>query len=106
MGVLLLGYAVVYIASGFFSTDFFSGILPCIFLLPVMVYNPKFGPAAQTPEQRAWVLAQMQRMIPDLKTKATTYIQHLYARYVAGELSWAQVCEARDAAPPTSCPAL
>lgn len=63
-----------------------------------MTHNPKFGPAAQTPEQRAWVLAQMQRIIPSLKTKATAYTQQLYARYVAGELSWAQVSQAREAA--------
>ena len=63
-----------------------------------MTHNPKFGPAAQTPEQRAWVLAQMQRMIPSLKTKATAYTQQLYARYVAGELSWAQVSQAREVA--------
>lgn len=58
--------------------------------------NPKFGPAAQTPEQRAWVLEQMQRVIPSLKTKATSYSQQLYARYIAGELSWAQVRQALD----------
>ncbi|TVT37839.1 hypothetical protein FNT36_22005 [Hymenobacter setariae] len=59
-----------------------------------MSHNPKFGPAAQTPEQRAWVLEQMQRIIPVLK-KASPYIQQLYARYVAGELSWTQVSQAR-----------
>jgi hypothetical protein len=69
-----------------------------------MIYNPKFGPAAQTPEQRAWVLAQMQRVIPSLKTKATGYAQQLYTRYryVAGELSWLQVRSALDTAPSTS----
>jgi hypothetical protein len=50
-----------------------------------MAHNPKFGPAAQTPEQRAWVLQQMQFMIPSLR-KATAQMQQLYARYVAGEL--------------------
>jgi UDP-N-acetyl-D-mannosaminuronate dehydrogenase len=63
-----------------------------------MTHNPKFGPAAQTPEQRAWVLEQMQRVIPGLKTKLNAYTQQLYARYVAGELSWQQVRQARDAA--------
>jgi len=63
-----------------------------------MTHDSKFGPAAQTPEQRAWVLAQMQRVIPSLKTKCTAYAQQLYARYVAGELSWTQVREALDAA--------
>ena len=65
-----------------------------------MSTNPKFGPAAQTPEQRAWVLAQMQRVIPSLKTKATAYAQQLYARYIAGELSWTQVRHALDTALP------
>jgi len=63
-----------------------------------MSYNPKFGPAAQTPEQRAWVLEQMQRILPALK-KASPSIQQLYARYVAGELSWSQVSQARAAEP-------
>jgi hypothetical protein len=61
-----------------------------------MSHNPKFGPAAQTPEQRAWVLEQMQRVIPVLK-KASPYIQQLYTRYIAGELSWSQVSQARAA---------
>jgi hypothetical protein len=56
-----------------------------------MAYNPKFGPAAQTPEQRAWVLAQMQDAIPSLKSKVTTYIQPVYDRYIAGELSWTEM---------------
>lgn len=64
-----------------------------------MTYDPKFGPAAQTPEQRTWVLEQMQSIIPSLKTKATTYAKHLYSRYVAGELSWLQVRQALDTMP-------
>lgn len=56
-----------------------------------MTHDSKFGPAAQTPEQRAWVLAQMQRMIPTLRTKMTTYSQQLYDRYIAGELSWSEM---------------
>ena len=63
-----------------------------------MAYNPKFGPAAQTPEQRAWVLAQMQRMIPGLAKRASSYTQQLYARYIAGEISWLEVRQARDLA--------
>jgi hypothetical protein len=63
-----------------------------------MAHNPKFGPAAQTPEQRAWVLEQMQRSIPSLKREVTTYTQQLYARYVAGELSWPEVYQARQLA--------
>lgn len=61
-----------------------------------MNYNPIFGPAAQTREQRAWVLKQMQATFPSLKTKATTYASQLYERYVAGELSWLQVRQALD----------
>ena len=68
-----------------------------------MAYNPKFGPAAQTPEQRAWVLEQMQSIIPSLKTKATAYAEQLYARYIAGDLSWSQVRQEMDAATPASC---
>jgi len=68
-----------------------------------MAYNPKFGPAAQTPEQRAWVLEQMQDFIPSLKTKATAYAEQLYARYIAGELSWSQVRQEMSAASPISC---
>jgi len=67
-----------------------------------MTPNPNFGPAAQTPAQRAWVLEQMQRMIPSLKTQATGYAQHLYARYVAGELSWEEMRQAREAVPSTN----
>jgi hypothetical protein len=62
-----------------------------------MATNPLFGPAAQTREQRARVLQQMQRTFPKLKTKATTYASQLYDRYVAGELSWVQVRQALDA---------
>lgn len=63
-----------------------------------MAYDAKFGPAAQTPEQRAWVLAQLQDMNPRLKTKATPYAEQLYAQYIAGDLSWPQVRQALDAA--------
>ncbi|MGI4874551.1 MAG: hypothetical protein ACRYFX_25625 [Janthinobacterium lividum] len=63
-----------------------------------MVYDHKFGPAAQTPAQRASVLTQMQDVIPSLKTKATVYAHQLYDQYIAGELSWPQVRQALDAA--------
>lgn len=63
-----------------------------------MVYNPKFGPSAQTPQQRAWVLERMQAVIPSLRTKASAYAQQMYQRYVAGELSWLEVRQALDAA--------
>ena len=57
---------------------------------------PPFGPAAQTPEQRARVLEQMQQTIPSLRAHAQRhgFVQHLYAQYVAGELSWRQVSQA------------
>jgi hypothetical protein len=61
-----------------------------------MTYNSRFGPEAQTPAQRAWVLAQMQEVIPSLKTNATAYAHQLYAQYVAGDLSWLQVRQALD----------
>ncbi|MFD1469325.1 hypothetical protein ACFQ48_13930 [Hymenobacter caeli] len=61
-----------------------------------MEKTPKFGPAAQTPQQRSYVLAQMQAVFPALKTKATAYTRHLLDRYVAGELSWADVRRALD----------
>jgi hypothetical protein len=63
-----------------------------------MAYNPKFGSAAQTPEQRAWVLARMQQVIPSLETKVTACIQHEYDRYIAGELSWTEMRQGLKAA--------
>jgi len=57
----------------------------------------KFGPSAQTPEQRAYVLKQIKAANPDLVRKATPYAHRLYGRYVAGELSWEEVCALRDA---------
>ncbi|OUJ72375.1 hypothetical protein [Hymenobacter crusticola] len=59
-----------------------------------MAYDARFGPNAQTPAQRAWVLAQMQDVIPGLKTKVTPADRQLYARYVAGELSWTDMRQA------------
>ncbi|OGX91001.1 hypothetical protein [Hymenobacter coccineus] len=56
-----------------------------------MAYDPRFGPNAQTPAARAWVLQQMQAVIPALRTRVTAHAQGLYDRYVAGELSWAEV---------------
>ena len=63
-----------------------------------MAYNDKFGPAAQTPTQRAWVLEQMQEMNPRLKTNVTPHTQQLYAQYIAGELGWMEVRQALDLA--------
>jgi hypothetical protein len=62
-----------------------------------MSYNPAYGPAAQTCEQRARVLRQMQVTFPSLRANASAYTQQLYERYVAGELSWQQVRQALDA---------
>lgn len=61
--------------------------------------DPKYGPAAQTPQQRAYVLAQMQATHPSLYKKATGYVKQLYHRYVAGELSWQDVCALRETPP-------
>lgn len=58
-----------------------------------MRYDIRFGPSAQTPEQRALVLMQMRAAIPSLKTNATAAARQLYGRYVAGELSWLDVHE-------------
>ena len=62
-----------------------------------MEFNAKFGPGAQTPAQRHSVLQRMLDAIPTLRSKATPDIHQLYHRYVAGELSWSEVCEVRDA---------
>ncbi len=67
----------------------------CQLLAPLlMAYNPKFGPAAQTPEARAWVLRQMQATIPSLKKSLAPCAQLFYQRYIAGELSWAEMRQA------------
>ena len=63
-----------------------------------MAYDYKFGPAAQTPEQRIWVLTQMQELCPRLKASVTSHAQQLYARYVAGELGWLEMRYALDEA--------
>ncbi|PJJ60856.1 hypothetical protein [Hymenobacter chitinivorans] len=60
-------------------------------------YDSKYGPCAQTPAQRAYVLRQMQATNPTLYKRASGYVQRLYARYVAGELSWPDVCALREA---------
>ncbi|UOQ52153.1 hypothetical protein [Hymenobacter cellulosivorans] len=59
--------------------------------------DSRFGPCAQTPRQRAYVLRQMQAANPTLYARASAYVQRLHARYVAGELSWPDVCALRDA---------
>jgi hypothetical protein len=59
--------------------------------------TPRFGPAAQTPAQRAWVVTQMHQAIPSLKKQLTAPARALYARYIAGELSWQQMRQAMEA---------
>ena len=61
-----------------------------------MAFDPRFGPSAQTPQQRANVLRQMQLEHPRLKNKAPAHVQPLYEGYIAGELSWADVRRALD----------
>ncbi|UOQ74117.1 hypothetical protein [Hymenobacter cellulosilyticus] len=58
---------------------------------PGMMHDSRFGPTAQTAAQRAFVLHMMQTVMPRLKTNATPAAQQLYARYVAGELSWLEM---------------
>ena len=70
-----------------------------------MVHDPKFGPNAQTPAQRAHVLQQLKAANPELVRKATPYAHHLYGRYIAGELSWVEVCALRDAQQVPASPA-
>lgn len=61
-----------------------------------MADDPRFGPSAQTPQQRAYILAQMQLVIPNLK-RTSPYAQQLYNQYITGELSWPEVRAALDA---------
>ncbi len=61
-----------------------------------MEYDVRFGPYAQTPTQRAYVLQQLQTTKPRLKTQASAYAQQLYTRYIAGEITWADVRQLLD----------
>jgi len=61
-----------------------------------MSYDPKFGPAAQTSTQRAYVLRQLQAVFPRLRRNVSAQARQLFDRYVAGELSWPQVREQLD----------
>ena len=63
-----------------------------------MPHDSRFGPAAQTPAARTWVLQQMQAVLPALR-KASPATHALYDQYVAGELSWAEMRQALDGAP-------
>ncbi len=67
-----------------------------------MAYNPRFGPDAQTPEQRAYVLRQLQTTFPQLAARVPSLTQQLFDRYVAGELSWEEVRRALDQNPATT----
>lgn len=62
-----------------------------------MPYDPKFGLQAQTPGQRTLVLHRMKAANPTHYSRITAYEQQLYTRYIAGELSWAQVMTLRAA---------
>jgi len=59
----------------------------------LMTYNPKFGSFAQTPQQRARVLQQMLLVRENLGIKTPVRAHALHQRYVAGELSWQEVCD-------------
>ncbi|RZJ89690.1 MAG: hypothetical protein EOO60_09750 [Hymenobacter sp.] len=58
-----------------------------------------YGPAAHTPAQRAEILARMRQVLPRLRKRLSPYVQRLHARYLAGELTWLQVCLALDIEP-------
>lgn len=62
-----------------------------------MLYNDKFGPAAQTPQQRAHILRQLVDLTTPPRVRIPTHVRNLHQRYVAGELSWQEVRELRDA---------
>jgi hypothetical protein len=77
---------------------FVSQSFPRHLQFPVMAYDPRFGPAAQTPQQRAFVLRQLQQTFPQLATPTSGLAQQFFDRYVAGEITWADVRRALDAA--------
>lgn len=62
-----------------------------------MSRTPSYGPAAQTPAQRAEVLARMQQALPHLRRRRSAQAQQLQAQYLAGELTWLQVYQALGA---------
>ncbi|MCR5889719.1 hypothetical protein LRS06_18465 [Hymenobacter sp. J193] len=61
-----------------------------------MTYLPKYGPQAQTPQQRARILVQMKAANPVLYKDLPPALEQLHARYIAGELSWTDVCYLRE----------
>lgn len=64
-----------------------------------MVSLVGFGPAAQTPDGRAEVLARMKLALPRLRRPLSPYVQQLHEQYLAGELTWLQVCLALSKEP-------
>ena len=52
----------------------------------------KYGPAARTPAQRAGILQQMLAYYVQQRIKLPLHAHALHQRYVAGELSWLEVC--------------
>lgn len=56
-----------------------------------MAYDTCFGPGAQPPEQRALMLAQLHSALSCLKINAPAMARQLWARYIAGKLSWLAV---------------
>jgi hypothetical protein len=59
--------------------------------------NEKFGPNAQTPAQRQNILQQMLAYYAQTRVKLPAHAHALHQRYVAGELSWQEVCALRVA---------
>ena len=56
----------------------------------------KFGPAARTPAQRASILQQMLVYYAQQRVALPLHAHALHQRYVAGELSWTEVCALRN----------
>ena len=79
------------------GADLSGTIYPFFCTLMDTLSTPLFGPAAQTPAQRVWVVTQMHQALPSLKKQLTAPVQALYARYIAGELSWQQMRQAMEA---------
>lgn len=59
-----------------------------------MKYAPQYSPTTPTSQ---WAHVLQLGKAPNPTHYATTYVGRLYARYVAGELSWREVCQLRDA---------
>ncbi|MET4107628.1 hypothetical protein [Hymenobacter sp. UYP22] len=61
-----------------------------------MLNIPKFGPYAQTVAQRQAIVERMLDYFAQLHLKLPAHADDLHHRYVAGELSWLEVCELRS----------